>query len=62
MAPLSSFSLNSAVLAFSSASESFWILDSSSLMAATLGCMRRTARSFEVPKSFLATQVSIVLG
>jgi hypothetical protein len=35
---------------------------SRALMAFTIGCMRRTARSFEVPNSFLATQVSMRFG
>jgi Na+-translocating ferredoxin:NAD+ oxidoreductase RnfD subunit len=56
---LSSFSLNSAVLAWSSASESFWMSFSSALIASTFGLIRRTARSWEVPNSFLITQVII---
>src|SRR5690349_2525896 len=58
LAPLSSFCLNSGVLAWSSASLSFLSFSSSALMATTFGCMRRIDRSFAVPKSFLATQVS----
>ncbi len=59
VAPFASFSLNSAVLPRSSASVSFCMSFSSLLIASTLGRMRRTARSCEVPKIFLIAQVNI---
>ena len=59
MAPLSIFCRNSAVLARSSTSLSFFIFGSRAPMASTSGCIFLTSRACLVPKNFLSAQLNM---